>query len=90
MLITFPTFSNTEDSAPYDELSSSETESSISYTLQPEETDFLPFQDHTRHIPRPSCIPVSAKQLLKPCSTQSKQNKDTTHPQGKTISHSGI
>ena len=59
-LITFPTFSDTEDpdSATYHKL--------------------LPCQDHTRHIPRPPWIPVPTKQLLKPCTTENKQNKDTT------------
>ena len=78
-LFTFPTFSDTDiDSATCDKLSLSETESSTSYRLLPEDTDFLPFQDHTRHLPRPSHIPVPIKQLTKTCSTQSKQNKDTT------------
>ena len=39
---------------------------------------FLPFQDYIRCIPRPSHIPIPTIQLLKPHSTQSKQNKDST------------
>ena len=78
-LYTFPTFSDTEDldSATCNELSLLETKSSSSYRLLPDDTNFLPFQDHTRHLPRPPHIPVPIKQLTKTCSTQSKQNKDT-------------
>ena len=85
-LFTFPTFSDTDDldSATCDELSLSETESSTSCRLLPDDTNFLPFQDHTRHLPRPSCIPVPVKQLIMTCSTQSKQNKDpVTIPKAK-------
>ena len=83
-LFTFPTFSNSEDlDATCNELllpdTSSETESIHNYRILPVDTDFLPFQDHSRHLPRPSCIPVPIKQLIKPCSTQRKENKDTTH-----------
>ena len=82
-LFTFPTFSGAEEpvSTGNELLLSetlSETESSTSYTLQPEDTDFSPFQDHTRCLQRPSCILVPIKQLLKSCSTQSMQIKDTT------------
>ena len=87
-LFTFPTFSDTDDpDTTYNELplsdTSSETESNPSCRLLSEDidtdTDFSPFQDHSRHLPRPSCIQGPTKQLIKPCNTQSKENKSTTH-----------
>ena len=79
-LFTFPTFSNSEDSdTTYNELLLSEAESSTSCRLSPDDTNFSPFQDHSRHLPRPSCIPVPTKKIIKPHSTQSKENKNSTH-----------
>ena len=44
------------DSSTCDELSLSKMGAGTNYTLHPEDADFLPSQDNTSHLPRPSCI----------------------------------
>ena len=62
-----------------DELLFTDTKSAANHTLQPEDTDFIPFQDHSIHLPRPLHIPILIRQQIKLCSTQRKENKDTIH-----------
>ena len=75
ILFTFPSYSNTEDpDTTCNELplsdTSSETESNPGYRILPEDidtdTDFIPFQDHTRCITGPSTCSQSESRTEEP------------------------
>ena len=53
-----------QNSTAYSELPISDTETENSYTLQPEDTNFSPLQDHIAHLPRPPCSPRPTRQHL--------------------------
>ena len=64
----------TSNSDTNDTDSAYSTESESNYTLQPEDTNFSPLQDHIAHLPRPSRIPVLKTLNI----TKNQQNKDNT------------
>ena len=68
------TKSITSNSDTDDTDSAYSTESESNYTLQPEDTNFSPLQDHIAHLPRPSCIPALKTLII----TKNQQNKDNT------------
>ena len=79
ILFTFPSYSNTEDPhTTCDELpvsdTSSEAESNPGYRILPEDidtdTDFIPFQDHTRCITGPSTCSQSESRTEEPYTSK--------------------
>ena len=68
-----------QDSTAYSELPISDTETESSYTLQPEDTNFSPLQDHIAHLPRPSCSPRPTRKHLRPHFNKSQQFMNKTY-----------